>query len=171
MFTSAKSYDVNAPVDLPPPPPASDIWWWSLETCSNLFNWGPIPPPVTSGGNWNLSTYGLQGDSIHPAGMLSCLVGQPMTNQVSWLQLLIIRVICTTKLYPVVHPGFLRQGWGPKPIIWQGFCEKLHENVRNWAERGMARVPSDPLPPDLASCSSHYALVGRRGVATIRFHS
>ena len=33
-------------IPIPPPPttpsPASDIiWWWSLETCSNLFIWGP----------------------------------------------------------------------------------------------------------------------------------
>ena len=25
------------------PPPAGDIWWPSLETCSNLFTWGPTP--------------------------------------------------------------------------------------------------------------------------------
>ena len=24
---------------------ASDTWWPSLETCSNLFTWGPSPPP------------------------------------------------------------------------------------------------------------------------------
>ena len=26
-----------------PPSPATDIWWSSLETCSNLFTWGPNP--------------------------------------------------------------------------------------------------------------------------------
>ena len=31
-------------------------------------------------------------------------------------------------------------------LIWQDFCQKLHENERNWTQRGMARVPS-PLPP------------------------
>ena len=25
--------------------PPSDIWWSSPETCSNLFTWGPTPPP------------------------------------------------------------------------------------------------------------------------------
>ena len=147
-------------------PPVSDTWWWSLQTCSNLFIWGPtiLSPLMTPGGDhwrpvqtcsfedqsplsdiwwWQLKLkhYGFQADSMHLAGMLSCLVGQSMTNQVSWLQLLIIRVICTTNLYPVVHPGFPRQGWGPKLIIWQGFCEKLHENVRNWAERGRGACP------------------------------
>ena len=33
--------------------------------------------------------------------------------------------------------------WGQKPIIWQDFCQKLHENERNWIEKG-ARVPSAP---------------------------
>ena len=42
------------PGDLPPPHPPpdirtgdlplpNDIWWWSLETCLNLFIWGPTP--------------------------------------------------------------------------------------------------------------------------------
>ena len=39
------------PPDLgyPPQPPATVIWWSSLETCSNLFTWGPTPwpPPAT----------------------------------------------------------------------------------------------------------------------------
>ena len=25
----------------------SDMWWWSLETCSNLFIWGPTPTSPT----------------------------------------------------------------------------------------------------------------------------
>ena len=32
-------------------PTASDTWWPSLETCWNLFTWGPNPPP-TSTDNW-----------------------------------------------------------------------------------------------------------------------
>ena len=28
-------------------PSATDIWWSSLETCSNLFTWGPTPPIST----------------------------------------------------------------------------------------------------------------------------
>ena len=44
--------------------PPSDIWWWSLETCSNLFIWGP--PWATSGGsNWNWSTYSFQIGGMH----------------------------------------------------------------------------------------------------------
>ena len=31
------------PPGYPMPPPATDIWWSSLETCLNLFTWGPIP--------------------------------------------------------------------------------------------------------------------------------
>ena len=52
---------VPSPMDIKPVdlPPASNIWWCSLETCSNLFIWGPTTLGVTSGGghrNW--STYG-----------------------------------------------------------------------------------------------------------------
>ena len=47
----------------------------------------------------------------------------------------------------VVDPGFPRRGrqlmvLGHKPIIWQDFWQKLHENERNWTERG--RVPGAP---------------------------
>ena len=37
--------------------------------------------------------------------------------------------------------GFRRWGWGATPwfgvtpIIWQDFCQRLHENERNWTER------------------------------------
>ena len=57
----------------PTPSPAADIWWSSLETCSNLFAWGPTPPPVliSSGGHWN--TYSWQAGGTHPTGMLSCI--------------------------------------------------------------------------------------------------
>ena len=44
----------------------SDIWWLRLETCSNLFTWGP---PGT-GGYW--STY-CEWLSMHYTGMLSCI--------------------------------------------------------------------------------------------------
>ena len=41
-----------------PYPLASDIWWWSLETCLNLFIWGPtlLPPlgATSTGCNWNI---------------------------------------------------------------------------------------------------------------------
>ena len=53
-----------------PHPTASDIWWPSLETCSNLFIWGPPPPVLTSsGGHWNM--YGRQVGDMHPTGMQS----------------------------------------------------------------------------------------------------
>ena len=60
----------------PNPSPTSDVWWWSLKTCSNLFMWGPTPPPgvTSSGGNWNWSTYGFQAGGMHPTGMLSCYI-------------------------------------------------------------------------------------------------
>ena len=48
---------------------ATDIWQQTLETCLNLFTWGP--PGVTSGGVCQ-STYGLQAGGTHPTGMLSC---------------------------------------------------------------------------------------------------
>ena len=32
--------------------------------------------------------------------------------------------------------GRQRLNLGQKPIIWQDFCRKLHENERNWTERG-----------------------------------
>ena len=53
----------------------TDIWWSSLDTCSNLFTWGPntpLPPAVviSTGGHWNM--YSWQADGRHPTGMLSC---------------------------------------------------------------------------------------------------
>ena len=44
----------------------------------------------------------------------------------------------------VADPGFPRWGGQPlsldrKPIIWQNFCRKLHENERNWTESRGAR--------------------------------
>ena len=35
-----------------------------------------------------------------------------------------------------------------KPIIWQDFSQKLHQNERNWTKRG-ARVPRTPLDPPM----------------------
>ena len=35
---------------------------------------------------------------------------------------------------------------GQKPIIWQDFCRKLHENERNWTAR-RAFIPSAPFDP------------------------
>ena len=35
--------------------------------------------------------------------------------------------------------------WAKKPIIWQNFYRKLHENERNWTGRGGASLPNlDP---------------------------
>ena len=31
---------------------------------------------------------------------------------------------------------------GQKPIIWQDFCRKLHENERNWTKKGRASLAS-----------------------------
>ena len=45
--------------------------------------------------------------------------------------------------YPVAdHPGFpdgggrLPHRWGSQPIIWSNFSRKLHENERNWTQKG-----------------------------------
>ena len=60
--------------------PASDIWWPLLETCSNVFIWGPIPPHQY----WHLtSLYGWQAGNTHPTGMLSCF--NSMHLQLSYL--------------------------------------------------------------------------------------
>ena len=40
---------------------------------------------------------------------------------------------------------------GRKPIIWHYFCQKLHENERNWTERGHASLVSQLDPPMLGS--------------------
>ena len=52
------------------------------------------------------------------------------------------------KFSAVVHPGFPRWGrqpmiLGQKLIVWQDFCQKLHENERNWTE-GEMRIPTAP---------------------------
>ena len=46
----------------------------------------------------------------------------------------------TITLSTVADQGFPKRGrqplyLGQKPIIWQDFCRKLHENERNWTER------------------------------------
>ena len=38
--------------------------------------------------------------------------------------------------------------FGQKPIICQDFCEKLHENERNWT-KVEAHIPSAPLDPPM----------------------
>ena len=38
-------------------PPVSDIWWLRLETCSNLFTWGTLPPPTCRCLWWLLKHY------------------------------------------------------------------------------------------------------------------
>ena len=50
--------------------------------------------------------------------------------------------------YSVVDPGFPRRGastpeFGPKPIIWQDFCQNLHENERHWTKG--RHIPGVPL--------------------------
>ena len=35
----------------------SDIWWPLLETCSNLFTWGPSPLGLTSDGHWSIAKW------------------------------------------------------------------------------------------------------------------
>ena len=69
--------------ELPPSPehctqtpiPTCDIWWRSLETCSNLFIWGPTPYPKTNVQSWQqkMKQLGFQAAGMHPTGMLSCL--------------------------------------------------------------------------------------------------
>ena len=153
MFTSAKSYDVNAPGNLSPLPPVSDIWWWSLQTCSNLFIWGPtLPsndiwwwqlkfkhlrfPRGRCASYWN--AFLLFSRSIHDqSGVIIATSNNQghMHNQV----------------VPSGTSRISQTGGGEqKPIIWQGFCEKLHENVRNWAERGRDACPYRSPPPESA---------------------
>ena len=36
---------------------------------------------------------------------------------------------------------------GCQPIIWQFFCQKLHENERNWTEKGRAYLAPTLDPP------------------------
>ena len=67
-WTSLKSY----PLDIRFRTPASDIYWWSLETCSNLFIWGPHGAS-SGGGRWNWSNYRFQAGGTYPTGILSCL--------------------------------------------------------------------------------------------------
>ena len=51
-------------------PHASDIWWPSLQTCSNLFTWGPPSPVQTSGDHQSM--YGCSACGTHPTRILSC---------------------------------------------------------------------------------------------------
>ena len=51
-------------------PPTTDSWLPSMESCSNLFPWGPSLL-LTFGGYW--TTYGWKTGGTHPIRMLSCL--------------------------------------------------------------------------------------------------
>ena len=42
--------------------------------------------------------------------------------------------------------GYQPHSWGWKYIILQFFFQKLHENDRNWTERGDARISCTPVP-------------------------
>ena len=73
LYRAPWTSDLGTRPTLPPPLYSSNIWWWSLDTCSNLFIWGP-PQLVTSGGcHWKWSTYSVQAGGSDPTGMLSCL--------------------------------------------------------------------------------------------------
>ena len=45
-------------------------------------------------------------------------------------------------LCAVAYPGLRR--WRGEPVIWQEHCQKLHENERNWTERGRDLISSTP---------------------------
>ena len=55
-----------------PHPPATDIRWLSLETCSNKFTWGPLPPLVLTSSDGHRNTCGWQVGCAHPSVMLPC---------------------------------------------------------------------------------------------------
>ena len=63
------------------------------------------------------------------------------------------------EVYPVVDPGFPRQGCPPlgfqqKPIIWRDLCWKLRKNERNWTGGGTSLVPP-PLASAVARTRTH----------------
>ena len=61
-------------------PPTTDNWWSSLDTCPNLFTWGPTshppPPPVLTPSGGHRNTYSWQAGGTHPTGMLSWIVNE-----------------------------------------------------------------------------------------------
>ena len=57
--------------------------------------------------------------------------------------------------------GTLASGFGPKTIIWQDFCWKLHENERNWPRRGV-RVSSATMDPKIYTNQYWKLLVSSR---------
>ena len=62
-----ETYPTPPLLDIPYPlsghtltPSASYIWWSSLETCSNLFTWGPTSPPVLTSSDGHRYTHSWQ---------------------------------------------------------------------------------------------------------------
>ena len=78
-----------------------------------------LPPP----GAVHAGRYGQQAGGLHPTGMHSCFYSMLLAGKIDDLRF-------SLRL-------------GRKPIICQDFCRKLHENGRNWTERGRASL----VPP------------------------
>ena len=47
--------------------------------------------------------------------------------------------------------GRQSQRWGSQPIIWPNVARKLHENERNWTQRGREHASLAPPPPRSAN--------------------
>ena len=81
-----------------PGPYASDIWWSRLETCSNLFTWGPPPPPrMPTYGAWLLNN------------VLSCCLNKTTLSDI-WMRTTWDPVLEYVKVYMV----YLGRWWRPE---------------------------------------------------------
>ena len=111
---------------------STEIWWSSLETCSNLFIWGPTPPLQLS---YRIGVYGTayswQSGGTHPIKIWFAYRKKPGSLQD----------------FPIETVAVADTGFSPgggvnfhKPIIFQIFCWKLHENER-------IRTPGASLAP------------------------
>ena len=72
----------------------NDIWWSRLDTCSNLYTWGPhstVSPEPTHADTWWLATYGGQEGGTDPSGMLSWLLKSSISTIESITNLPLVR--------------------------------------------------------------------------------
>ena len=54
---------------------------------------------------------------------------------------------CQRRIHDFPDAGRQPLNWGAKPLTWQDLCRKLHENERNWTEKGAASL----APPGSAN--------------------
>ena len=133
------------------------IYWKPLQNIQKIWPTGGPPAP------WIRNCLSSNEGRLLLNGFCSAEF-IPIVCRVSFLVLVLkdVKIIVGKWILETTHPhkspihdfpdgrggGYQAHSWGWKYIILQIFFQKLHENDRNWTERGGgdARISSTPLP-------------------------